>query len=58
MKRHAKDELAKRIFKLISDQIFNYEREFDVSIQWQCDLKMNGKDYFDYKTGPKNHTFY
>jgi hypothetical protein len=58
MRGHAKDELAERIFKLVADQVLEYEKEFDIAVQWHCDLKLNGKDYFDFKSGSKHYLAY
>jgi hypothetical protein len=55
MRPCSKDDLADKIFSIITSEILDYEAELDVSMEWSAELKLNGKDYYEFKKGLKHY---
>jgi hypothetical protein len=51
MLRTAKIALSEKMFSAIEEIALEYEKNYDIKIQWQANLKINDDDFFDFKTG-------
>ncbi len=51
MKRDLKERLSEIIFDAITSTVIDFELDHDVYIQWEATIKLNGENFYDFKTG-------
>ena len=53
MKRNLKADLAEKLFSTITSVIIDYEIDYDIYVEWEANIKLNGEDFYDFKNGRK-----
>lgn len=51
MKKSLKLILAEKIFNIIASEVLDYECDTGIRFQWECTLKINGQDFYEFHEG-------